>query len=360
MKLIIIIEKKIIINFLNFNENPSLFLLKIFLFIKLLNYAQLEECTRDNQFLLNNVCVNICEEENLKSNLCKINNGIIKTQFLNNIIYILEDNLLYFNIEESENNNLYCLLSAFPGSNNRVFYALDNEGYGLFNKENPKFQVEIPDESKTGRYESIFFSFQLLSDPDNKEYLVNIAKGFQLIEIYYIYSKKNYFKSSEEFFGVHNIFQYIGTHLKLNKNKKIYIIGFCSSEFHENVAYNYFFLKKGSFTSLDIKNNNQIFETQKEETTDAKIVSCYETLNNFIVCFYQNKEYNYIMVVYDYDLNKKVNIQIAEGISTEGYDKLFFKCIHFFEEAGVFGYFNNDENRKIIFQFKNIQMKIVK
>ena len=158
-------------------KNPTLFLFKIFLFIKLPNYAQLEECTRDNPFLLNQ----ICEEENLKSNLCKINNGIIKTQFLNNIIYILENNLLYFNIEVSENNNLYCLLSAFPGSNTRVFYALDNEGYGLFNKENPKFKVEIPDESKTGRYESIFFSFQLLSDPDNKEYLVNIAKGLQLI-----------------------------------------------------------------------------------------------------------------------------------------------------------------------------------
>ena len=58
------------------------------------------------------------------------------------------------------------------------------------------------------------------------------------------------------------------------------------------------------------------------------------------------------MIVYDYDLIVQSSIEIAVGISTFGYDNLFFKCVHFFEETGVFGYFNNDENRKFIFQFK--------
>ena len=125
-----------------------------------------------------------------------------------------------------------------------------------------------------------------------------------------------------------------------------------ASEFQQGEQYNYFFIKKGYFNSLDIENNNPIFETQKSDTTDAKISSCYETSNNYIVCFYQNKEYKYIMIVYDYDLNEKANIEIAEGISSYGYDFLFFKCVHFFENTGAFGYFNNDKNRKIIFQFK--------
>ena len=125
-----------------------------------------------------------------------------------------------------------------------------------------------------------------------------------------------------------------------------------ASEFQQGEQYNYFFIKKGYFNSLDIENNNPIFETQKSDTTDAKISSCYETSNNYIVCFYQNKEYKYIMKVYDYDINEKANIEIAEGISSYGYDFLFFKCVHFFENTGAFGYFNNDKNRKIIFQFK--------
>ena len=58
------------------------------------------------------------------------------------------------------------------------------------------------------------------------------------------------------------------------------------------------------------------------------------------------------MIVYDYDLIEKVNTTISEGNFGTGYEKLFFKCIHFFENTGVFGYFSNDENPIIIFQFK--------
>ena len=129
-------------------------------------------------------------------------------------------------------------------------------------------------------------------------------------------------------------------------------MGLSASEFIGSNQFNYFFLKKGYFTSLDIQNNNPIFETQKASTTDSKIVSCYETSNNYIVCFYQNSEYKYTMIVYNYDLIEQASLEIAEGISSSGYDRLFFKCIHFFGETGVFGYFNNEENRKIIFKFK--------
>ena len=37
------------------------------------------------------------------------------------------------------------------------------------------------------------------------------------------------------------------------------------------------------------------------------------------------------MIVYDYDLIEKVNITIEEGHKNFGYENIFFKCIHFFE-----------------------------
>ena len=136
--------------------NPFIF--KILLFVKLIHFCLLEICNnRDNPFLLNNKCVQSCEEEEINGNLCIIENEIIKTQYLNNIIYIKEENIAFLNIEVSENNNLYYILSNYPASNTRIFYMINNEGYGLFNKDNPYYKIEIDDPDTRGRFESIFF-----------------------------------------------------------------------------------------------------------------------------------------------------------------------------------------------------------
>ena len=156
--------------------NPFIF--KILLFLKLIHFCLLGICNnRDNPFLLNNECVQSCEEEEINNNLCIIENEIIKTQYLNNIIYIKEENIAFLNIEVSENNNLYYILSTYPPSNARIFYMLNNEGYGFLNRDNPYYKTEINDPLTLGRYESIFFPFQLLSESDNKEFLINIGKS---------------------------------------------------------------------------------------------------------------------------------------------------------------------------------------
>ena len=153
----------------------NIFLFKIFLFLQLLHYCLFEKCSnRDRPFLLNNECVQSCEEDDINSNTCSLDNEIIKTQYLNNIIYINENKIVYIEIDVSENSNLYYILSTYPKSNTRVFYIINNEGYGLFNKDNPILKKEVNDNRISGRYESVFFAFQLLSDSDNKEYLINI------------------------------------------------------------------------------------------------------------------------------------------------------------------------------------------
>ena len=138
-------------------ENLDIFLAKIFIFLQLLYYCLLEKCNnREKPFFLNNECVESCEEEDIKSNLCILDNEIIKTQYLNNIIYINELNIVYMEIDVSENNNLYYILSTYPKSNTRAFYILNNEGYGFFNKDNPNLKIEVNDPRNLGRYESVF------------------------------------------------------------------------------------------------------------------------------------------------------------------------------------------------------------
>ena len=165
-------------------KKTNIILFKIFLFLELVNQCLFEKCSnREKPFFLNNECVESCEEEDIKSNLCILDNEIIKTQYLNNIIYINELNIVYIEIDVSENNNLYYILSTYPQSNTRVFYIINNEGYGLFEKDNPISKIEVNDPRNLGRYESVFFAFQLLSDSDNKEYLINIPKSNQLTEL---------------------------------------------------------------------------------------------------------------------------------------------------------------------------------
>ena len=334
-------------------EKKTTFLLEIILFLKLIDYCLFGECDRNSPFLFNDVCVQSCEKENINSKLCIIDNKIIKSQYLNNIIYFKEDNLMYFNIEVSENNNLYYEVSSYPATNSRYFYILNHEGYGLLNRENPLYYIEINDPSTLGRYESNIFSFHLLSSTDDREYLISISKGDQLMEIYDFYLNKFYFKQTKEVFPeILYIFTIVGTHLKLKNNKNTYIIGLLGAEYSNSFPTYYFFLIKVNFTSLDITNNNLSLNTQKAKCSQATIISCYETSSEFIVCFFQNLELKYIMIVYDYNLIEKKSITIAEGIEKEGYDQLFFKCIHFFEDTGVFGYFNNDDNPIFLLQFK--------
>ena len=339
------------------------FIIKIFLFLVIIHCCLFEKCkNRDNPFLLKGECVPTCKEEDIKTNLCKLDNEIIKLQYLNNIIYFKEDKIEYLNFEESEKNNLYFFLSEYPKTNVRIIYMLNNEGYGLLNRDNPIYSNIINDTDKEGRFESDIFTFHLLSDTDETEYLISITKSMQNIEIYDFKSNKVYFNmKTMDFFSLINIYTIVGTHIKLKKQKNNYIIGLLACEYNSNnlfgIGAKHFYLKKGNFTSLDIS-KSQPFDSKKAPSSPAKMISCYETLSNDIVCFYQNLEYEYIMIVYDYDLNEKTNDTIAQGSNKAGNENLFFKCIHFYDDTGVFGYFNylkddnDDENPIIIFQFK--------
>ena len=80
------------------------------------------------------------------------------------------------------------------------------------------------------------------------------------------------------------------------------------------------------------------------------MISCYETsINYYIVCFFKNTENKYIMIVYSQDLVEQANTELGEDDSENNH---FFKCAHFFEETGVFAYFNKNEPYELTFQFK--------
>ena len=216
---------------LNLKKKPNIFI--IYLFLNIIRYCLFETCNnRDNPYLFNGKeCVKSCEEEKIKSNICILDNEIIKTQYLNNIIHFKEEHAEYFNFEISEENNLYYYLSEYPKSNVRILYMLNNEGYGLLNRNDPIYNNNINDPSTSGRYESDIFTFHLLSDTNNKEYLLSLGKSNSLMEVYDFHENNTYFIKTCDFFLLSNIFSIVGTHIKLKNKKNNYIIGLLAHEY---------------------------------------------------------------------------------------------------------------------------------
>ena len=112
----------------------------------------------------------------------------------------------------------------------------------------------------------------------------------------------------------------------------------------------YFSLIKLIFNSKDIVNNDPIEKTVSTISSSSRIASCFETDKKYIICFYQNKTLEYIMGVYDNNLNNKKYLSIEDGTSSEF---LFYKAIHFTGEVGAFGYYVfNDGESHLYIQFK--------
>ena len=233
-----------------------------------------------------------------------------------------------------------------------MFYLLNSQGYGFLNQSNPLSTTYIPEEYYNGRFESNIFTIKLYDSNDDKEYLISIGKAVQYVEIYDFYNNITYVNSVTKLFDIGEngeIFTIIGVHLKLKsaekEKKNTYLIGLLVKENDNSYCY----LNKVNFTSLDIKNNHPQYQTQKFLTSDAVIISCYETSNYFIICFYKNPSNQIFMIVYDFKLDKKLELFIQVGTSNKD---LFFKCIHFVDETGVLGYFHDENNSEFIIEFK--------
>ena len=278
---------------------------------------------------------------------------------LNNIFKIEEINYAYANVAISENNNLYFMTSNYPEGNIRKFYLLNNQGHSL-NNENPFLSLQIADSNTVGRFESQIFIMKLYESNDDKEYVVSISKAAQNIEIYDFNQNQNHFyiKQLVNAFGIpYQNYQLMGAHFKLKlaekENKNSYLISFTACKGDNcNEEQTHVYLFKTNFTSLHIDTEIESLKyiSTKFPSSPSKVVSCYETDNNFLICFYQNTLFEYAMIVLDYSFTIKTQLKIADGYSLgkqENEDDWFFKCIHFFDEIGVFGYFINS-----VFQFE--------
>ena len=285
----------------NINNN-IVFLLKYIFFIKTINFC-VPLCLKEEPFLKNGVCNSTCTSEELKLEECKISNEIIKNQWLNNIIYFGQNCHRYINIETSEKNDLLAEVSCFPANNYRSFYGLTNEGKGFYSQKET-LQLELNDWSNKGRFESEIMSFKL----DDKIYLLSISKGDQYIEAYDFYNKESYFESIETIFGtLNNVHQVVSPHFKCKSNN-YYFLGLLASNYNDMgvIDSHIFHLKKIEIHNLDIRNNHPYIHIENHiSCSSSLIVSCFETISEYIICFYKDVNNEYTIIAYTKQLEKK-------------------------------------------------------
>ena len=149
-------------------------------------------CNRTHPIYKSGICkLTYCEEEKYKSGECSINNDIIKTQYLTNIIKVGKEYFRYITFASYSNGDMILLTTAYPNQNERRFYGLKKNGRPLFinkinNKNNYFYSLEFNKKEEDGedsKYESESLVIKLNKNKTNetgeinqKEYLISIAK----------------------------------------------------------------------------------------------------------------------------------------------------------------------------------------
>ena len=162
------------------------------IFLQIIGYYKMNICSDIERTLLKeDIYVSLCSPDEIKTEMCKINNDKILTQQLNNIIYLGYENYTYINLVTTDNNNLFFVSSQYPQSNSRLFYLLNYKGLGFYNETISL--IEINDSNIRGRFELEIFTIKLYNINDYKEYLISISGAYQYVEIYNIYEGGFYF-----------------------------------------------------------------------------------------------------------------------------------------------------------------------
>ena len=187
---------------------------------------------------------------------------------------------------------------------------------------------------------------QLKSSSETKEYIMDFGKYPQLLHFYDLEIPSLIIQDISDVFSYtfYNIKQIIGAKAKLTSSNTInyYIIGLLWVNYVNSLPYYYFSLIKFSIRTLsgniemDSKKIKDIPTTQYTES-----ISCFEISTYYIICFYKNENNDYTIGAFSYsNLNLENTTKLQNGNTNE---KIFFKCVHFYQEIGAFVYYSNTE-----------------
>ena len=333
------------------------FIIKYFCIQIMINQILARECQRNKPILKGGSCVlDYCTKEEFDSKACSINNKIIKTQWLNNIILI---NYKFVNFASNSKGDMFIETTSYPNSPKRLFFGITNEGKPFFNENKYFCTIDITGQEYNNDYNGecegeVFFV--TINDENNvdKEYFVNIGINTQYTEIYDLNNKQLLSQIESSSFLGQSLKEIRGTviNYKLFNNDLYYnyvLFGYISSRT--------FYLKKLYFTDTNLINNNPIDNNYYSQTyTEGGSISCFMTNLQYIICFTLHldfMQYHFYIIALKENLEKEKDSFLNYHLNTG--NPYFFKCIHLKGETGVFifyssSFFHTKKNPKIMFK----------
>lgn len=324
--------------------------IKYFIISLKINFTQ-GECPRETPILFNNgsCTLRYCTNEEFITNVCKINNEIVKTQWITNNI-IMEPNFRYINFAKFSNGDLILELSENPYSSKRYFFGLKQNGRYLFKNESAFYSLSVNIKSNKPRYYGEIFTINIMEENVEKEYLVSIGRMNSFVEVYNFNLNESYIKETTKIFKSRTINSVRETALRIFSNNQTHIL-FCALVKSTNT---YFSLHKLNFSSIYVNEIEPSIESYDSENANAKgeIVSCFETKLNIIICSYNcniEKTYGHCLLAFNYNL-ENLGTYYIQG-TTKGKGTFYSKCIHYKDEIGIFNYFNEIQNSVYVYPY---------
>ena len=153
-------------------------------FIIIIKFLFSFECDRTTPILKGGFCQAItCSEEQFLNENCKIDNEIIRTQWLTNIIWIGEENSRFINFA-NYNDDMVIEVSSEPANSKRIFYGLKSDGSYFFT-ETEDHQLIMNVQNQEGNEDnSRYYAENFYVRLTENEYLVSVANEDQYFEAY--------------------------------------------------------------------------------------------------------------------------------------------------------------------------------
>ena len=336
-------------------------ILKIIIFLNIFNFI-LSDCPRETPILKDNICTSTyCSEEQFKSGDCQINNEIVKTKWLNNIIKFENTK---GDIFLSINKDLSRIVFSITLSNNkdRIIYALDRDQTFIFKDEN-NHPISFISKNR--------LSYQNKDTENGELFLINKENNDFLL----LLGNKNTDIQILNLDSYEDDYDFIAQSDFLNGTKIIDGTSYCKLVY--DILYtaiitssgdgssNYFLSFYSHVLSVEEGKLKINYNYQNEiDTIKGEYASCFlESNNAYFSCFYINQENQYVISLITINENDRyfqimdpINIgNPSESIENTENKIYFFKGLEFCEELSVYAFFTGDNNEIPTFIIKKIE-----
>ena len=306
------------------------------------------ECPRDKPILRKNenqksICSSdYCSSKEFEDKICEISNSIIKTQWLNNIQQIADDDDIYISLDYGFNNELFLFVQKRDDIINNIIYAIDENGKEFFynNTSEEYFAFKTIDISNMYYFEKIKYVKNFEND---KTFFVSSQIKNKIFAIDYFNEKiKEYYLSYEEY-SSSNIFT-------LKKYPEEYFMSYIYCE-NESTNECYTYLKRFKFES----DTNEIKIT-KEYAKQKKLnkynnYQCFEGYNDYIQCIFTSIENENNVNYHALGLfnAESLSLMCVFGLEDEFDTEPFFdSMINLNDEVYVIAYSKDKNNIKVL------------